>query len=342
MKKICQIVLIMLVLLPIVHLSQVPNKNSFYVASWNIENLYDTINDTLKNDEEFLPGSSKRWNEARYEDKLNNLVKVINYMNDGCGPDILALEEVENINVVKSLGYKMRDRDYVVVHRNSPDMRGIDVALLYDRTFFSIDSVAALHVKLPNGNPTRDILHVVMIHKSNKEKFHIYVNHWPSRLGGQEKSNINRLAAAKVLRSSLDTLWRTAPGSNVILLGDFNDEPNNESIEKVIGAKDFECGNQSKNILLNLSYKKFKNEEGSYLYGGKFDMIDQMMISSSLLNGKKFEFECNSFSVIKPPFMIFKEGKRKGGAIPTYEGSQYIGGFSDHFPVGAKFILRGK
>ena len=110
----------------------------------------------------------------------------------------------------------------------------------------------------------------------------------------------------------------------------------------VLGAKDFECAKQPKNILLNLAYKKFNNKEGSYLYNGKFDMIDQIIISSTFLDGKKSEYECNSFNVLKPSFMVFEKGNRKGGAIPTFKGTEYIGGFSDHFPVGAKFIIKGR
>lgn len=337
-----RIVFIFVLFISLAANGQNSKRDSFYVATWNIENLYDTSDDTLKNDEEFLPGSVKRWNDERYDHKINNITKVINFMNHGCGPDILAMEEVENINVVKRLIYKMRDRDYVVAHRDSPDRRGIDVALMYDRNIFTIDSLAALHVELPNGNPTRDILHVVLIHKKSKEKIHIYTNHWPSRRGGEQKSNINRVTAANVLKKSLDTLAQTSPNSNVIILGDLNDEPNNESVEKILGAKNFECKRQSKNIFLNLAYKKFSNNEGSYLYRGKFDMIDQIIISSTFLDGKKFEYDCNSFEVVKPPFMVFGEGRREGGAIPTYEGNKYIGGFSDHFPVGAKFILKNK
>lgn len=325
-----------------VYFSQSVRRDSFYVANWNVENLYDVTNDPLKDDEEFLPESSKQWNDARYEDKLNNLTKVINYMNNGCGPDILAMEEVENINVVKRLLYKMRDRDYIVAHRDSPDARGIDVALLYDRNVFDIGNLEKLHVELPNASPTRDILYVVLIYKKNNEKVHLYVNHWPSRRGGEEKSSINRKAAANVLKNSLDKLKKSAPNSNIIILGDFNDEPNNESVETVLGAKDFNCSKPERNSLFNLTYKKYKGGEGSYLYGGKFDMLDQIIISSALLDGKKIEYVCNSFTVIKPQFMIMEEGKRKGGAIPTYVGTQYLGGYSDHFPVGAKFILKSK
>ncbi|PKL82258.1 MAG: hypothetical protein CVV24_11100 [Ignavibacteriae bacterium HGW-Ignavibacteriae-3] len=317
-------------------------RDSFYVATWNVENFYDAVNDTLIDDEEFLPESSKRWTEDRYEWKADNMVKVINFMNNGCGPDILALEEVENIDVMKKLIYKMRDRDYIAVHRDSPDLRGIDVGLMYDRNIFTIEKVETIRVELPNGNPTRDILYTVLINKKSKEKIHVYVNHWPSRRGGQEKSNVNRITAANVLKKNLDNLYKTSPNSNVIILGDFNDAPDDESIEKILGAKNFDCGKKPENLFLNLAYPKFVNKEGSYLYDGKFDMIDQIIISSSFLDGKKSDYECGSFSVINPPFMVYESGKRKGGAIPTYEGNKYVGGYSDHFPVGAKFISKGK
>jgi hypothetical protein len=235
----------------------------------------------------------------------------------------------------------MRDRDYIVVHRDSPDLRGIDVALMYDRNVFNIDNIEKLQVKLPDGNPTRDILHVILIHKKSKEKIHVYVNHWPSRTGGETKTNINRVTAANVLKSNLDLLSKKEPNANIIILGDFNDNPNDESIEKILGAKDFECKTQAKNIYLNLAYRKFSMKQGSYFYNGKFDMIDQVIISSTFLDGRKFEYDCGSFEIVKPPFMIVQEGKRKGGAIPTYEGNRYLGGFSDHFPVAAKFVFKG-
>lgn len=337
-----RIVLLITIFIPVLLSGQNVKRDSFYVATWNVENFYDTFNDEAIDDEEFLPESAKRWTDDRYEWKTDNLVKVINFMNNGCGPDILALEEIENINVLKKLIYKMRDRDYIAVHRNSPDLRGIDVGLMYDRKIFDIENVETIHVELADGHPTRDILYTVLINKKSKEKFHIYVNHWPSRRGGQEKSNINRVAAAKSLKKSLQNLNKTSPNSNIIILGDFNDAPNNESLEKILGASNFNCGKKPENSLLNLSYTKFLNSEGSYLYNGKFDMIDQIIISASLLDGRKSEYECGSFDVINPPFMVNYSGKRKGGAKPTYEGNNYIGGYSDHFPVGAKFISKGK
>lgn len=342
MRILLRVIFTLVFFLPFISNCQNTQRDSFYVANWNLENLFDTIHDPIKDDKEFLPDSPHQWNDEKYEQKLSNLAKVINYMNNGCGPDILAVEEVENINVLKRLVYKLRDRDYIVAHRDSPDTRGIDVGLLYDRSVFDIDSLAAIHIELPNHKPTRDILHVVLIHKKSKEKIHVYVNHWPSRSGGEQKSNINRVTAAEVLKSSLDTLALTSPKSNVIILGDFNDEPNNESIEQYLGAKDFNCGSITNTSFVNLAYKKFSNKEGSYLFGGKFDMIDQIIISKTFLDSQRLEYECDSFDVIKPPFMISQEGNRKGGAIPTFNGNIYVGGYSDHYPVGAKFRVEGE
>jgi len=342
MRIFFKVSLVLIFFIPFISNCQNVQRDSFYVANWNLENLFDMIDDSVKNDKEFLPDSPHQWNDEKYEQKLTNLAKVINYMNNGCGPDILAVEEAENINVLKRLIYKLRDRDYMVAHRDSPDARGIDVGLLYDRSIFDIDSLAAIHVELPNHNPTRDILHVVLIHKKSKEKIHVYANHWPSRRGGEQKSNINRVAAAEVLKSSLDTLESTSPKSNVIILGDFNDEPNNESVEQSLGAKDFNCWTSANLSLVNLAYKKFSNKEGSYIFGGKFDMIDQIIISTTFLDGKRLEYECDSFDVIKPTFMISKSGNRKGGGIPTFSGNIYVGGYSDHYPVGAKFRMKGK
>ncbi len=323
-------------------LAQSAAQDSFYVANWNLENLFDTVDDPNKNDDEFLPGSKKLWNDYRFEKKIYNLSRVINFMNEGCGPDIFAVEEVENINVLKNLIYNLTSRDYVIVHRDSPDERGIDVALIYDRSIFLIDSVAALQVELPSRYPTRNILHVVLIHKKSQTKIHVYVNHWPSRRGGEMKSEPNRIAAASVLRASLDTLASTAPNSKVIIIGDFNDNPNNESIVKTLGTQNYDCKQAElpKKNLVNLAYKKFENGEGSYLFKERWDMIDQIIISKSFFEKKEITYGCNSFEIIKPDFMVFKEGKRKGGAVPTYEGNIYIGGYSDHFPVGAKFYVK--
>ncbi len=316
--------------------------NSFYVASWNVENLFDTFNDPNTNDEDFLPESNNQWTEDRYEQKLTNLAKVINYMNNGCGPDVLGLVEVENINVLKWLVYKFKDRDYIIAHRDSPDQRGIDAALIYDRKVFGIVDIDTLKVNIPTGTPTRYILHVTLKLLADNSLIHFFVNHWPSRRGGEVKSEPNRVAAARILKKEVDKIFARDKYSNVIMMGDFNDEPNNKSIMQVLKANDFDCENRKfEGELLNLSYSNQKKGEGSYLFGSNWNMIDQMIISPSLNDGQNLEYICNSFTIIKPEFMIAKEGDRKNGPLATYSGIRYQGGYSDHFPIGASFILVG-
>jgi len=342
MKKIINLLLILFLLLPFSISCQInQHKDTIFIAAWNVENLFDTEDDPIKNDSEFLPASKKQWTEDKLEQKLSNLVRVINFMNDGCGPDILALEEVENINVVKRLLYKLPYRDYVIVYRESPDERGIDVTLIYDRDIFKIISADTLRVNLPNGAKTRYILHVTLNHKLSNTNLQIFVNHWPSRLGGQVKSEPNRIAAAKVLKGKVDSLLSINDKEQIIILGDFNDEPDNTSIKEILNAKEFNC--ESTNIqpkeLINLAYKSFLSGKGTYLYGSDWNMLDQIIISSSLFDRMNLDYICDSFEIIQPSYMVQKSGEKIGAPIPTYSGNKYIGGFSDHYPVGAKFYF---
>jgi len=317
------------------------NENTFYVASWNVENLFDTFDEPAKDDSEFLPESEKQWTDARFDQKLSSLAKVVNYMNDGCAPDVLGLIEVENMNVIKLLAYKLRDRDYVIAHRESPDERGIDCALMYDRKIFGIVNVDTIKVNLPTGYKTRYILHVILNHFSSQSNIHFFINHWPSRRGGEAKSEPNRWAAAIALKTAVDSLLTLKKNEQIIMMGDFNDEPNNSSISKILSAKNFECQSDVVNshYLLNLSYEKFVSGEGSYLFGTDWNMIDQLIISPALYDTNGLDYLCSSFEVIKPDFMISKSGSRIGGPFPTYSNNRYLGGYSDHFPVGAKFIF---
>lgn len=317
-------------------------RDTIYVANWNVENLFDTIDDPDKNDADFLPTSERNWDETRFDSKIKNLTRVINYMNSGCGPDILGLQEVENINVVKMLVYQLRDRDYVIAHRDSPDERGIDAAMIYDRKIFDIIDLNAIHVTIPSGYPTRDIIHGVFLHKVSNSRLHVFVNHWPSRRGGEKKSEINRIAVAKLLRSKVDSLAKDNSDNQIIIMGDFNDEPTNESIENDLGAKYYNCVNNDRTpgTLVNLAYKRKTNNEGSYLFGSQWNMLDQIIVSPQFFDSNKLEYLCDSFEIVKPPFMVTTEGSKKGGPFATYTGTKYLGGYSDHFPVAAKFYFK--
>ncbi len=311
-------------------------EDTLYIASWNVENLFDTEDNPIKNDDEFTPEGSKQWTFERLEQKLDNLERVINYMNDGCGPDILCLQEVENIWVAKRLVYRLNYRDYVVAYRDSPDERGIDVTVIYDRNIFSVLNVDTFTVKLPEGDKTRYIMLVELMHKKNKEIIYLLGNHWPSRSGGREKSEPNRLAAARTVRNVIDSLMNLNKDSNIIILGDFNDEPDNKSISKILKAHN---NLENSDDLINTSYEKFKNGEGTYYYRKDWNMIDQIIISKALVDNRGLDYVPNSFEIVRPEYMIQQEGDYKGAPLRTFAGNRYFGGFSDHFPIAAKFYF---
>ncbi len=314
----------------------------FYVANWNVENLFDTFDDPQKDDEWFLPESEINWTDQKLNTKMENLAKVINYMNNGNGPDILGVEEVENQNVLEILVDKYLDKSkYKIAYSESPDTRGIDNALIYNSSKFEVKNISSIKIKFEEKKSSRDILHVQLNLNSTNEQFHVFVNHWPSRREGLKETEKFRINAAESLMKFLDDLKINSENPNVIIIGDFNDLPSNISINKVLNAQKLVCAKKdSENFLYNLTYKLFQKGEGSYKYKDHWNMLDQIIISKSLVDDKNSDYECESFEIIKPGFMIEKEGKYKGNPFPTYGGKKYLGGFSDHFPVGAKFLIK--
>jgi endonuclease/exonuclease/phosphatase family metal-dependent hydrolase len=167
------------------------------------------------------------------------------------------------------------------------------------------------------------------------------VNHWPSRLGGQEASEINRVAAAKVLRSSVDVLLKSNPSANIVIMGDFNDEPNNNSIIRDLKAEEFICDSTDFSYSLhNLAWEKKRNGEGTLKYRDEWDLLDQIIVSSADVQSthESFHYICGSFTIFKPAYMIETTENYVGSPLPTYGGNKYLAGYSDHFPVFAKFL----
>jgi hypothetical protein len=317
------------------------NRGYFYAANWNLENLFDTVDDPKKDDAEFLPTSEKQWDKEKLNRKFYNLAQVINSMNDGNGPDLLGVEEVEHKSLLDTLTKKyLKGNNYKVAYAESPDERGIDVGLIYNSDFFTVLNISGDIVNLPNNDKTRLILNVILKTIEGDTLF-VFVNHWPSRRGGEQESEINRINSASVLRVEVNKILLTNIKSKILIIGDFNDEPDNNSIYETLDAKDFDCTDLSSIKLLklyNLAYKKFKEGEGTYLYQSNWNMIDQIIVSGNLL---KKNYQCNSFEIYKPEFMITKSGKYNGAAFPTYgSGNRYLGGYSDHFPVIAKFSFK--
>ncbi len=326
------------------------NNDSLFVGFWNLENLYDTIDDPKVEDEEFLPGGEKDWNEERLEKKMYNISRVIRTMNNGFGPDILGVCEVENENVLRRMVDNfLSDLNYQVVYIESPDARGIDNALIFDSTRFSFISKEGLRVNLGSGGETRLILHTTLLLKG-RDTLHCYVNHWPSRRGGEKESEWRRVTAAKVLRNSIESLLKQNSNSKIIFVGDFNDEPNNESILNhlkayplicdSIDSSDLQVDNEAE--LFNLAYQDWSKGLGSFMYQQDFNMLDQIIISRNLLVGDEINYDCNSFKVYNHQLMVTRTGQYKGAPFPTYGGRRYLGGYSDHYPVIAKFKLLRK
>ena len=309
-------------------------NDSIFIASWNVENLFDTIDNPNTNDEEFTPSGSKEWTLERYNRKIENLSKVLSEMNSNTGPDILGLVEVENKSVVEDLAAKASFKAYSVVHFESPDFRGIDNALLYDNKKFDFISANTYKVILDSNKTTRDILRVSLKNKNDGEIFNFFVNHWPSRRGGLADSEANRISAAEVLKSAVDSLYSVNENSNIIIMGDFNDETDNRSISEILQSKNFKCDDdQSDKYLLNTSAQRDELGEGTYLYQKNWNMLDQIIISKSLDDNKGWEYKCDSFDIFKKDYMITKEGYFKGAIIPSYGGRKYLDGYSDHYPV---------
>ena len=324
-------------------------QDTLFVASWNLENLFDTVDDPWKIDEEFLPGSRKDWTKERLEKKLSHLARVIHAMNDNKGPDILGVCEVEHESLLKNMiSEYLTNINYQVAYRESPDERGIDNGILYNAGKLKLLSIFADTVHLNDSDKTRLILNANLLLKESGDTLHVFMNHWPSRYGGVEKTEIKREKAALVLKKRVVYYLNKNKDSNIIILGDFNDEPGNESVLKILDAQPCNCNvhgslqNYSNDdILLNTAYKSFKNGEGTYKYRNDWNMLDQIIISANLISGK-LKYLCNSFKIFKPDYLVEKEGKYKGTPFPTYGGNRYLGGYSDHFPVTAEFLTGSK
>jgi predicted extracellular nuclease len=320
---------------------QTKEKDTLFIATWNLENLFDTVHDPGKKDEEFTPESIKEWTPQRLNVKLHNLASIIKMMNNGKGPDILGVTEVEHRALLDSMIAKyLPDKNYDVAYMESPDNRGIDNGIIYNSKKLKLINVIGDTVRLSANFPTRLILDANF--EYGKDTIRVFENHWPSRIGGAERSQINRIEAAELLKSLVDRYYSLNHSTDIVIMGDFNDMPGNISIKDTLGADSTICTpdeNKSKHILFNLAYKDFSEGLGTYKYRDEWDMLDQIIISKNMVEGKHIKYLCGSFEIFKPEIMITKSGKYEGTPFPTYGGNHYLGGYSDHFPVVAKFII---
>ena len=310
-------------LLPFFVLSQSDDKELFSVF-YNVENLFDTIDNPNTRDNEFLPKSEKKWDTYRYNYKLNQLDKVFSEIikkeNENRLPDIIGLCEVENKLVIDDLlkTETFKNHTYKIIHKQSPDGRGIDCALLVDEKFEVLNSD---FIKINNpieSRATRDIVFGKL--KFKNQIINVFVNHWPSRWGGQEASNHKRVFVAEVLRKYIDN--NTLESDFNLIMGDFNDYPTNESLAEVLVKDD----------LVNLMSKSNVSGRGSYNYRGNWDWLDQIIVSQD-------DFKLISFGAFEEDFMMYTN--KKGEVYPnrSFGGNNWYAGFSDHLPVFLRFTF---
>ncbi len=314
------------------------NRGDIRVMFYNVENLFDTLNDASTADGEFTPDGSKHWTGYRYQQKLNSLYKVIIAAGGYHPPEIIGLCEVENKKVLIDLVEKtpLSKFKYQIVHEESPDHRGIDVAMLYLPKKIKVINHQAIpvHIASADNYTTRDILHVTCRVKK-EDTVHIFINHWPSRRGGLQASEPRRITAAETLKKAVWNVNKDNKNAKIIITGDFNDEPNNKSISKTLNAQ--QCAipatpEQLYNLSLTISNKK---QSGTYKYRQQWNMLDQFIVSGALLNSNnKLKTGCRRVQVFRTDFLL-QEDQRYPGYYPkrTYLGPRYKGGFSDHLPV---------
>ncbi|TAE15868.1 MAG: endonuclease/exonuclease/phosphatase [Bacteroidetes bacterium] len=326
--------------------AQQTNYKVSIIGFYNLENFYDTVNNTLIDDEEFLPTGVKNYNSAIYWDKVNNLATVLSKMGleqSPDGPAILGVAEIENDTVLNDLVKHplLKKRNYKIVHYSSPDARGIDVALLYNPKYFTVLDSKNLFVQLPGGSKdayfTRDILWVKG--KLDGETIHVYVNHWPSRRGGEERSAPGRAAAAGVSKSHMDSIAKADGLQKVVLMGDLNDDPTNESLTRVLQAK-AKIKDVKPGQYYNPWVDMYKNGYGTLAYQDAWGLFDQIIVTEPWLNRNQqgyFYYQCHIFN---REFMVENNGKYKGYPMRTWDGNTYRSGYSDHFPTYLVFLKK--
>ena len=306
------------------------SSDTYTIAFYNIENLFDIENDPLTSDDDFLPTSVKRWTPKRYENKLLKLGSVISKIGEEDieeAPIIVGLAEVENKKVLTDLvkSKNLNSEDYDFVHYDSLDERGIDVALLYKKEFFKVTDSETFSVYLKDEDGNRDYTRDILLVKGvlNGEELDIIVNHWSSRREGEKETEFKRIAAAKKVNSIIRELKVEDNNAKIIVMGDFNDNPNNNSIELI--EKESELYNPFKTV--------WSRDKGSLNHKFQWNLFDQILFSTNFFNTNNSSLVFDEADVFDDKFLTQYHGKYKGQPFRTYVGKKYKGGYSDHFPV---------
>lgn len=317
--------------------AQSKRYQTFGVMFYNLENLFDTINNNGKYDLEFSPQGKNKWDGNKYRQKLRNMAYAISQMKSKLtpnGPAIIGVSEIENRSVLDDLVAQPSIAPWglKVIHHDSPDRRGVDVGLLYNPRYFrpiNVTNHTLVVPELPNFR-TRDQMCVVGL--LGGERIAFIVNHWPSRRGGAEQSSWLREAAAKLSRHIADSLLAVDPKIGVIVMGDLNDDPHNRSVAETLGALKKQSDVQPGGFF-NPFWNMLDQGIGSYCYRGSWDLFDQIVLSYNLLKQGESGLKYLKCEVLNREFLKQQDGQYKGYPFRTFAGGAWLGGYSDHFPT---------
>ena len=319
------------------YLNNAGKRGDYRIMFYNVENFFDIYNDSLTQDDEFLPEGDKHWNYKRFTDKLNKLYKVIIAVGGWEAPEIIGLCEIENRYVLNRLVYDtpLSKFEYGIVHQDSPDIRGIDVALLFRKDKIRLLQKNFHNIIFPWDSPkkTRDILYFKGL-ALGKDTLHVFVNHWPSRHGGQLETEAYRVYVSSVLKEKVDSIFSKHKDPKIIITGDFNDGPENRSITETLAAG-FKLDPVEPDRLYNLSYNLQDNKKsGTCKYKFNWEIYDQFIVSGPLISAPELKTSSADIHIFRADF-LFEDDDIYSGIRPyrTYRGYTYTGGFSDHLPV---------
>jgi len=317
------------------------------VAFYNLENLFDTVHNVGVNDYEYTPTGANQWNAMKYKAKLKNMSYAVSQLGldfSPVGAVVIGVSEVENRGVLEDLVRQpsISARQYGIVHYDGPDRRGVDVALLYNPRYFTVSSSKSFFLgkKFLSGTKYKDSPDSTFRTRNQLlvsgyllgEKVHIIVNHWPSRYGGEIESGPLRIAAASLTRSIVDSLFNVDANSKIIVMGDLNDDPSNESCKTTMNAKR-DAADATGTALYNVFWKTLDSGVGSLAYQGRWNLFDQIMISPALLSKDLKELHFWKGEVFNRPFLTFQEGENKGTPHRTHSRGVWVNGYSDHYPT---------
>ena len=308
------------------------------IGFYNLENLFDTVDDTLINDEEFLPKGARSWTPERYQEKLTNMAYVISQiglLDVAAGLSVLGVSEIESRKVLEDLVIQpaIKNRNYQIVHYDSPDGRGVDVGLLYNPSHFTVLSstpIPLINYSEGEIQKTRDVLYVTGL--LDTDTIHILVNHWPSRSGGEARTAPYRNSGAKLCRKIVDSLFVHNRESKILIMGDLNDDPTNESIKSHLRAVS-DVKEIRKSGLFNPYEDFFRRGQGSNAYRDAWSLFDQIIVSRGFTNKKSSGFNYFKANIFNKRFLVQPSGQYKGYPLRTFSGDTYQGGYSDHFPA---------